>query len=316
MIEDRFGKNQGVYITKPLDTWSYEATGSAARVFLCNLKQSRNSYKPAAIKIMRPGRDVYAFPLFIEEIKILKALDDVSGITQMLEMGYVLPDTDYQFPADYSNDGFENLQGRIVRYDASENINYEQMADWVSLGWLPYIALKLKNYKNNLLTLCDRARTPNHKPFELEKAVEASTQICGIFSEAHKRNIVYIDHKILHYYWYDDLSLTYVIDWNVGKKYDSLSNEIKKNDIVQFAARTLYFIFSGKMASTSISKKLAAQVEILQPLSISYVVNWSNDEDKHVPESLKELIAAAVNGGYSEFDKLQNDLMSFRKEAK
>ena len=316
MIEDRVGKNQGVYITKPLDTWHHEVRGSSARVFLCNLKNNQYLYKPAAIKIMRPDKEDYALPLFIEEVKILKALDDVPGITQMLEMGYIAPDSDYQFPYDTTSGGCENLQGRIVRYEANEDISYKQIEDWISLGWTPYIALKLRNYKNNLLMLCDRAYTPNHEPFDLEKAIDVSIQICDIFSEAHSRNIVYLDHKILHFYWHENLSKAYVIDWNVGRKRDSsLSYVEKKFDVAQFGARALHFIFTGRIAGAALPLGPTRPDEI-QSVFTGYKANWIKPEDEHIPESLKELISAIVNGEYFDFNKLRSDLKSFKKDTK
>ena len=40
--------------------------------------------------------------------------------------------------------------------------------------------------------------------------LQISIQICEILHEAHQRNIVYRDHKILHYYWIEPAHGVYV----------------------------------------------------------------------------------------------------------
>jgi serine/threonine protein kinase len=307
MIEEKIGKNEGVFITNPLDTWSSGARGSSARVFFCVLKQEQNRFEPAAIKIIRPEHQDYALPLFVKEIKILKALKDIPGVTKMIEMGFINPESGYQFPSDQLADGCNNLTGKIIRYSASESIDYEQMVDWSALGWLPYIAMPVRNYRNNLFMLCDPAHTPDHKLFALEKAIDVSIQICGIFSEAHNRNISYLDHKIFHFYWYELLSRAYVIDWNIGRIDKALSDTEKTYDIVQFGARALHFIFTGQFASVP-SFKLT-RPEDIEIVPLAYRANWGFD-NKHIPDSIKQIISLVLNGNYNNFALLQRDLES------
>lgn len=306
MIEGYIGKNQDIYITNPLDTWAPDVVGSSARVFFCVLKQEQNKFEPAAIKIIRPERQDYALPLFVEEIKILNALKDVPGVTKMKEMGFIKPESGYQFPSDQLGDGCNNLKGKIIRYSASESIGYEQMANWSASGWLPYIAMPARNYRNNMPMLCDLRRTPDHKPFALEKAIEVSTQLCGIFAEAHKRNITYLDHKILHYYWYEELSRAYVIDWNVGRLHNELSVNNKVFDIVQFGARALHFIFTGRHALGALGLGPTRTEEIYQ-YPYSYRVEWKYD-DKNIPNPIKEIISGTLKNEYYDFSKLKSDL--------
>ena len=307
MIEDKFGKKEGVYITNPLDTWNPAASGSSARVFFGRLQQNQNSFRPAAIKIMRPDQSIYALPLFIEEIKILKKLNDIPGVTQMIEMGFIRPDDENRFPGDLSTEGCNDLTGQVVRYEADENINYEQIEDWASLGWLPYIALQMRSYQHNLFALCDRYLTRQHKPLEISQALEASIQICETFSEAHKRNITYLDHKIVHYYWYKHLSRAYVTDWNVGKIHTELNKSNKTFDIVQFGARTLYFMFAGRIAPASLSLKPTTPDDIMKIPPIGYETNWGHD-DNNIPDSVKEVISSTLSGKYSDFNELKADL--------
>ena len=61
-----------------------------------------------------------------------------------------------------------------------------------------------------------------------------SLQICDIFQFAHDRNIVYRDHKILHYYWDVDAHGVAMIDWNIAKRQpQGLSDAEKQFDLVQ-----------------------------------------------------------------------------------
>jgi hypothetical protein len=306
MVEDNVGINQSIHITNPLDVWTPAAIGSSSRVFFSMLQNRQNLAKPAAIKIMRPAQREYALPLFAEEIKILKVINDIQGVTRMNEMGFIKFDNEKEFPEVNTPESCVTLTGKALRFNPDENINAEQLEDWVSLGWLPYLALGVKDYHQNLYMLCDLVRAPKHKPLDLNVALDISVKLCEIFLKAHQRNIAYFDHKITHYYWYSNLSQAYVIDWNVGKLYTALADEQKNFDIVQFGARVLHFIFTGRFAPGALALSPTRSDEI-QFAPYKYKVDWGYD-DKRIPDNVKEVISSALNGEYTDFSQLKTSL--------
>lgn len=308
MKEAKVGLNQSIYLTNPLDVWTHEARGSSARVFFGALENSTNIRKPAAVKIMRPDKIDYALPLFIEEIKILKAIDDIPGVVRISEVGFIKPDSGFEFPDDATLNGCNLLTGKVLRWETDENLDTHDIENKVSQGWLPYIAMSIKNHQDNLLMLCDRARTSGHKPFPTKYAIDASAQICGILAQAHQRNIVYLDHKILHYYWNDNLSHAYVIDWNVGKLHSNLSDTHKQFDIIQFGARALYFIFTGRSAPGALALGPTRPDEI-EHAPHQYTVDWHYD-DKDIPNTMKEIISSVLKGEYLDAAILQKEITS------
>ncbi len=94
-----FGPNEKMKFTEPLDTWLSaglrdfavpEAVGSSARVFNLDYAHLSGDYaNNPAIKIMRPDKIQYALPLFKSEIQILSRMNDVTGVTPVLGLGFV-----------------------------------------------------------------------------------------------------------------------------------------------------------------------------------------------------------------------------------
>jgi len=75
-------------------------------------------------------------------------------------------------------------------------------------------------------------------------------QICDILQSAHDRNIVYRDHKILHYYWDPQSQGVVMIDWNIAKRQpQGLSDAERQFDLAQFGARALHHILTGRPAA-------------------------------------------------------------------
>jgi serine/threonine protein kinase len=65
---------------------------------------------------------------------------------------------------------------------------------------VPYLAIEQQEQANNLLLLCDTGYTRG-RFLPLLDGLIIAIQICDLLDVAHSRNIVYRDHKILHYYW-------------------------------------------------------------------------------------------------------------------
>ncbi len=313
VVEGKFGPNQSMELAEPLDTWMPEARGSSARVFAGNL---RNQAKPSlsfAFKIMRPDQLDYALPLFIEEIQILTMLHDVPGITPLVECGYIKIEDGQALPSDESHASADELCGQVIHYSVEQVQNFLASMDrQLSVGWLPYLALVRRNHEYNLLRYCDAAYT--HGWFlPLRDSLLLSLQICDILQYAHDRNIVYRDHKILHYYWDVDAHGVTMIDWNIAKRQpQGLSEAEKQFDLVQFGARGLHHIFTGRPAQGSLPLG-PNRPEDIEKASTHYPVNWTYD-DERLPDQLRTILEQTLNQGYTQVSDLRQDLLGIYQQ--
>lgn len=303
MKELKLGKGLDMFLSDPLDSWVSSAKGSSARVFRGSLISSNGLRKMKAIKIMRPDKLDYALPLFLEEIVILQTMKGVLGVADMHEYGLIKLDRESKIPKDDTQDTAKSLTGLYIEISADEILDSAFLEQKAIEGWLPYMALDLKSDSNNLLWHCDPSRT-NGRYFSVENGVQASKQICDLLAIAHAKNIVYLDHKILHYYWNGEH--TSLIDWNVGHKFSNfLSDDDRGFDIVQLGARTLYFMFTGRQPEGALTLGPTRPEEI-QAAPHSYVVDWKYD-DRRLPDSLKQLLQVVLAGGYFNAAKLSDD---------
>lgn len=311
--EGKFGTSQSMVLVEPLDTWIPEARGSSSRVFAGNLYTSSKKRLSLAFKIMRPDQLDYALPLFIEETQILTMLQDVPGITPIVELGYIKLDDGQSLPNDESHRLAEHLTGDVVHYGAEQAQNFLASMDrQLSGGWLPYLALVRRNHADNLLRYCDASYT--HGWFlTLRESLILSLQICDILQFAHDRNIVYRDHKILHYYWDSDTHGVAVIDWNIAKHHpQGLSDAEKQFDLVQFGARGLHHIFTGRPAQGSLPLG-PNRTEDIEKASTRYSVNWTYD-DERLPNQLRSVLKQALNQGYTQVRDIRQDLVDIYEQ--
>ncbi len=306
--ETRISQEQGFVLGEPLDTWAPEARGSSARVFQGFLKNGNGHLKQAAIKIMRRDRADYSLPLFQEEIEILQMMADVPGVTGILECGYIKLDRGVQLPPESTPVSGRDLRGEVQRYGMDQVEAFqEELSAKIAKGWLPYLALEKRNSDENLMLLCDAGYTRG-RFLPLAEGLRMSIQICDILDEAHRRFIVYRDHKILHYYWQDLFNGVFLIDWNVAKHHpQGLSDEEKQFDLVQLGARTLHHIFTGRTAPGALPMGPTRPEEI-EAAAHSYKVQWTYD-DQRLPFEMKDLLERVLAGDYSEVADLRNDLL-------
>jgi hypothetical protein len=132
-------------------------------------------------------------------------------------------------------------------------------------------------------------------------------QICDILEVAHSRNIVYRDHKILHYYWQNEYNGIFMLDWNVAKRYpEGLSLNETQFDLVQFGARTLHYIITGRPAPGALPLGPNRPDEI-EAAARTYTANWTYD-DHRLPKDVKDILEAVLTGGYSQTRQLREDL--------
>ena len=305
--EARAGKNQAVQLGESLDTWVAESRGSSARVFAGNLRTQNSQVRACAIKIMRSDRIDYALPLFREEIQILALMRDVPGITPLLECGYLQLEDGQALPADTRSISAENLTGKVIRYAPEEIVSYlAELEQRAHNGWLPYLTIDRYSQTDNLLQFCDTGHT-HGRYLPIDALLCMAIQICDILEVAHARNTVYRDHKILHYYWLESHNGIFLIDWNVAKRHPhGLSAEEKQFDLVQFGARALHHIFTGRPAPGALPLGPTRPEEI-EAAAHSYKAQWTYD-DQRLPTVLKEIIEKNLAGGYTQVRDLRYDL--------
>ena len=173
-------------------------------------------------------------------------------------------------------------------------------------GWIPYVAIEMQNQEDSLLHLCD-AGMRRGQFLPLVTLLQMSIQICDILHVAHQRNIVYRDHKILHFYWQVENNGIYVIDWNVARYHpEGLTDTDIHMDLVQFGARGLHHILTGRTAPGALPLGPTRPEEIEQAAH-SYKTQWTYD-DKRLSEGLRNILERVLAGEYGSASALGEDL--------
>lgn len=294
-------------VISPLDTWTPEARGSSARVFLGVIRQSRSREIQSAIKIMRPDRHEYALPLFREEVQVLTILQDTPGVVPLHEFGFIRLEQGTNLPPEEKPGMHFELHGKVKRYGRDSLPQFLANLDsFVSQDWLPYLSVDIQERSENLLWLCDSSYTRGRFLPVLE-GLRMGIQICDILHVAHSRNIVYRDHKILHYYWRAEDNGIMMIDWNIAKRFpEGLTKPEIQFDLVQFCARALHHILTGRPLAGSLPLG-PTRVEEIENAARSYPVRWTYD-DQRIPKEIKEIMAAGMQGEYQDARQLRDDL--------
>ncbi len=163
-----------------------------------------------------------------------------------------------------------------------------------------------------MLRFCDAGYT--HGWFlTLRDSLVLALQICDILQFAHDRNIVYRDHKILHYYWDAEAHGVTMIDWNIAKRQpQGLSEAERQFDLVQFGARALHHIFTGRPAQGSLPLG-PNRPEDIEKASTHYPVNWTYD-DERLPNQLKTILEQTLNQGYTHVRDIRRDLLGIYQQ--
>lgn len=304
-LETSFGPGQAFRLGESLDTWASQARGSSARVFAWRV----DSPLPAsgAIKLMRPDKVDYALPLFQEEALILNMLRDVPGVNPLLECGFIRLQSGQELPPEERSSSAGELSGEAIRFGPELVPNYLALLELnINQGWIPYLALEKREVKDNLLMFCDAGQT--HGRFlPLRDSLMLCIQICDLLQIAHDRNVVYRDHKILHYYWDAVQNGVMVIDWNIARRYaQGLEKTDRAFDLVQFAARAMHHILTGRPAPGALPLG-PNRPEDVEQASHSYTAQWTYD-DERLPNRVKEILTAALDEGYATARELRRDL--------
>lgn len=312
-----FGPDQTMTLGEPLDTWLTsglrdfgvpEAVGSSARVFKLVYPPLTGEYANfPAIKVMRPDKINYALPLFESETRILEAMQGVSGVTPLLGLGF-LQVSDGQWPGEIAplstslaaEASAAPLAGEADWFDLEETDNFlSQMDERVRNGWLAFLVLP-RRWEDNLYLRCDAGYTRGeyHRSFSVKEALQAAVQICDILAAAHDQGIVYLDHKILHFYWNQPRKQVFVLDWNIGRVVtNGNSQEIYAFDVLQFSARALHHLMTGRQAPGSV-KVGPNRPEDIQNAPHKYEPIWTYDDQKRLTQEEMDLLSKAIQGEF------------------
>jgi hypothetical protein len=98
-----------------------------------------------------------------------------------------------------------------------------------------------------------------------------------------------------------------MIDWNIAKRQSQgLSDAERQFDLVQFGARALHHILTGRPAPGALPLGPNRPEEI-EHASLSYSVNWTYD-DERLPNRIKEILEQVLAQGFPQFRDLRMDL--------
>lgn len=303
----QLGGQDGFLLAESLDTWSAEVRGSSARVFNGYVRTAAGGLRPMAVKIMRPNKIEYAMPLFAEEARVLRDMRDVPGAAALLECGFIQLSDDSDLPHDRTDGDGRELRGKVERMGVDQVDTYlDVLEERVKAGWLPYLGEEIRPSEDCLMLLCDAGHTRGRFPsvaFSLQMAM-ALTEILIV---AHQRNIVYRDHKILHFYWQETAERVYIIDWNVAHLVPGgISDAERQFDVVQFCARGLHHILTGRVAPGALPLGPTRPDEIEQAQH-QYSVQWTYD-DRRLPYGVRDLLEEGLSGKITRFDDLYAEL--------
>lgn len=308
VAEGWLGPEGSVALIEPLDGWMPEARGSSARVVLGRFVGADGQRREAAVKLMRMDQIHYALPLFEEEARVLAIMKDVPGVSRLVECGFFKLDEGAQFPLNSPAEA-PLAVGRVLRIGPDATQEYlERIQERIDTGWTPYLAIEKRKQEDSLLLLCDAGMTRGQY-LPMVTLLQMAIQISDILQIAHNRKIVYRDHKILHYYWQAEKHGIYFIDWNVARYHpDGLSEHEIKMDLVQFGARGLHHILTGRTAPGALPLGPTRPEEIEQAAD-SYQTQWTYD-DQRLPPGLRAILERILAGEYCSAATLSADLKS------
>jgi len=307
VAQSPLGPDGALALIEPLDTWAPEAKGSSARVVLGLLQGLKDQRVEAAIKLMRMDKVSYALPLFREEIAVLNQMRGVPGVAGLLECGFILLDEGNALPLDGPSDANSAARGRVTRIGPDSTYEFlERLDEKIKNGWTPYLAVEKMAQADSLLLLCDSGATRGQY-LPLVTLLQMTIQICDILAVAHQRNVVYRDHKILHYYWNAEKNGIFIIDWNVAKYHPKGLTETDIHmDLVQFGARGLHHILTGRTAPGALPLGPTRPEEI-ERAAESYQAQWTYD-DQRLSAGLRQVLERVLAGEYRHAVELGSDL--------
>jgi hypothetical protein len=335
METKKFGPDKSMTLTEPLDTWLSaglrdfavpEAAGSSARVFLLEYEPMAGDYAAyPAIKVMRPDKRPYALPLFRNEVQILDKMHGVPGVTPMLGLGFMQV-SEGLWPGEIAplstsleaKASANQIQGSMDLYSPQETQAFlSELDDRVSAEWLAFIILP-RRWEDNLYLRCDSGYTRGDfkRTYPVINALQAGMQICEIIQAAHDKGIVYLDHKVLHYFWNEPRQHVFVLDWNIGRMVSNgNAQEVLEFDVLQFSARALHHLMTGRQAPGSVNIGPNKPEEI-QNAPNKYEPVWTYDDHKRLTEDEMDVLSSAIQGDYKTAQALGHELQALYEKRR
>ncbi len=312
-----FGPGKVMQIDEPLDTWLStglrdfavpEAVGSSARVFKLFYKPLEGDYANfPAVKIMRPDKQHYALPLFENEVKILTRLAGTRGITPLLATGFLKVHSG-QWPQEIApmtkslqvQSSANQLEGEAHLFTPDETNSFlKALGSRTEDNWLAFMILP-RRWEDNLYLRCDAGYTRGgfHNLLPTAEALKIASQILKILETAHTHQIVYLDHKILHYYWNEPRQQVFMLDWNIGRIITNGDNkDIFHFDVLQFSARALHHLLTGRQAPGTV-KVGPNRPEDIENAPEVYEPVWTYDDQKRLTEDEMDVLTRAIHGNF------------------
>ena len=221
-------------INNYIDTF---ALGHYARV--SEAIDNRNG-ETVAFKVMRsehlsPDGDIrWEYRAFANEAELLTALDNNPHIINMIDCGYLstLSDT--------------FIDGEIASFGQDITAFADALTDYAERNWRPYITMPSLPRTNNLFYLM-KPNTPGaRKRLPSEEGLTIAMQFGHVLQSAHRKGIVYLDHKLEHVYW--DGTKLEIIDLNSSRQLDSDAtgnDNLFRMDVHNLCVGILYPLLTG-----------------------------------------------------------------------
>jgi serine/threonine protein kinase len=216
-----------------IDTY---ALGHYARVF--DAVDVRTGQE-VALKVMRAehitpdGQPRWEAEAFLHEADLLLDLADVPAVMNLYDCGYL------ESKAAHPSEG--NIKSFGLNIDAFRAEFFPSLRD----QWRPYLSLERLPRQDNLLYVMKSDEQRRRLP--TEEALDLALQFAQLLYRVHKKNIVYLDHKLEHLFW-DGRQLR-LIDLNSSKRVGGIGQPAEQqiiNDLHNLCVGILYPVLTGQ----------------------------------------------------------------------
>ena len=186
------------------------------------------------------------------------------------------------------------------------------------------LSAPVDNKALEIIRRADEVRSPN-KPFRYtltiheyksgasqpdnKQVLDISIQICGMLEQAHAKGAIYLDHKLLHYYWNEYRQKVIMLDWNIGHWLpQTFSPEVQHSDLVQFSSRALHHIFTGRQAPGSVAVG-PNRPEDIANAPTHYKASYSFDVQNRLNADEMSFLESALDGLFQTPTEMKEKLM-------
>ncbi|GAB4512469.1 MAG: hypothetical protein OHK0046_12030 [Anaerolineae bacterium] len=196
--------------------------------------------KPVAFKVMRAehltldGDIRWEYRAFINEAELLLKLAETPHVIDLIDCGFLSAMS--EAPAG----------GEIVSFGRDVTAFAAQMLDYAEQRWRPYLALPNLPRTENLFYLMKPNQPNMRRRLPTEEGLALAWQFGQMLQFAHRKNIVYLDHKLEHVYW--DGTKLQIIDLNSSRQLEAgarSDNNYYRMDVHNLCVGILYPAFTG-----------------------------------------------------------------------